>query len=256
MDGDTHALQTANTRLDGLTKYYPSYYAGSAIKQRFYRFLADHRIPADEIYTGPKTLVPQLRPASEFVELLGKERMRVITLLDVGKLNGTDRTWPKVLSNEFVDGVVGLINASLEQLGLGNSKHAGLLPADLAADVIANRRVRIYGFDESAPSSATAMRQLYGAIKKEFDWLRTMATVNAFTIPGDMPLDVSAVPPVLFDTRQSTGAYQTINCTLAALLLSRSPPRISYCADFRVDVGDGLLDLPSSGRKRLEGHAA
>ena len=91
---------------------------------------------------------------SEFVELLGKERMRVITLLDVGKLNGTDRTWPKVLSNEFVDGVVGLINASLEQLGLGNSKHAGLLPADLAADVIANRRVRIYGFDESAPSSA------------------------------------------------------------------------------------------------------
>lgn len=190
LNGDTHAPQTAQSRLDGLTKYYPSYHAGSAIQRRFYRFLANHRIPADEIYTGPKAIaVPQLRPTSEFVELLGKEGMRVMTLLDVGKLNGTDRTWPKQLSDEFVSGVVQLVNESLEQLGVGNTKQPGLLPADLAADVITNRRLRIYGFDEAAPSSATAMRQLYGAIKKQYTWLRTMATVNTFTIPGSMPLD-------------------------------------------------------------------
>ena len=190
LDGDTHAPQTPQTRLDGLTKYYPSYHAGSAIQKRFYRFLADHRIPADEIYTGPTTgSVPQPRPASEFVELLGKEGMRVMTLLDVGKLNGTDRTWPKVLPSDFVQRVLQLVNGSLEQLGLGNTKQPGSLPADLTADIIANQRLRIYGFDESAPSSATAMRQLYGAIKKEYPWLRTMATINTFAIPGDMPLD-------------------------------------------------------------------
>jgi hypothetical protein len=33
------------------------------------------------------------------------------------------------------------------------------------------------------------MRQLYGAIKKNFSWLRTMATVNTFQISADMPLD-------------------------------------------------------------------
>ena len=143
LDGDETAPQT---RLDGLAKYYPNYHAGSAIQERVYEFLAEHRIPADEIYTGPHTVASGavgMRPASAYIELLGNEGMRVMTLMDVSIFNNSDRTWPHVLSQDFIDGIVSTVNRSLEQLGLGSSKQPGLLPAALAASIIADRRLRI-----------------------------------------------------------------------------------------------------------------
>eukprot|EP01047_Picozoa_sp_COSAG01_P084869 COSAG01_NODE_18400_length_1078_cov_1.302349_2_plen_88_part_00 len=52
LDGDAHVPHTAvQTRLGGLTKYYPNYYAGSVIQERFYRFLFFNDTATTEIYT-------------------------------------------------------------------------------------------------------------------------------------------------------------------------------------------------------------
>ena len=55
------------------------------------------------------------------------------------------------------------------------------------------------------------MRQLYGAIKQNFSWLRTMATVNTFQIAADMPLDtwvMVGLYPIVTLQHSSTTSYQ------------------------------------------------
>ena len=182
--GDSH------TGTAGLTRYYPSYRSGSAIQKTFYRFLAEHRIPADEIYASG------MRPVSEMVELLQYEGMRTMTLMDAGDISKATN-----LSESFVDSVVQTIETSLVALlgknasistggnPVNRNKLPPLLPPGLVADIITRRRIRVYGFDEAAPSRATAMRELYGAIEQHWPWLRTMAVVNTFAIPPTMPLD-------------------------------------------------------------------
>ena len=51
--------------------------------------------------------------------------------------------------------------------------------------------VYAYGFDEAPEGCLPSMYKLFGAVKKEFPKLRTMATFSGFShVPTDLPVDV------------------------------------------------------------------
>ena len=167
--GDSH------DGVGGLANYYENYYNGSLIQRRFYDFLAEHRLPADEIYVGSP------RPVSE-VRQLAEEGVPVITLLDAtcACIGGASCICQKnsSLSDVYIDEVISILSRAIAQL---NSSSA--LP-----DAASGQTLRVYGFDEASPERATAMRQLFGAIERRWPWVRKMATV-AWDVPGDMPLE-------------------------------------------------------------------
>ena len=51
--------------------------------------------------------------------------------------------------------------------------------------------VHVYGFDEAPEGCIPSMYKLFGAVKKEFPKLRTVATFSGFShVPTDLPIDV------------------------------------------------------------------
>ena len=50
LTGKSQTGGDAHTGMGGLANYYDHYWSGEPIQRKFYRFLADHRTPADEMY--------------------------------------------------------------------------------------------------------------------------------------------------------------------------------------------------------------
>jgi hypothetical protein len=173
----------AHTGKGGLASYYPGQYSsGTALQSTFYRFLAERRVPADEIYTGTP------RPVNEMLEL-AREGVKEMTLLDANCacINGScPCVRNATLSEEYIGAILAILDAAISEYN------------ETAPHLIQQRLLRVYAFDEAAPAEGTAMRQLYGRIEERWPWLRKMVTVG-WTIPPTMPLDtwVLAVTPCL-----------------------------------------------------------
>ena len=190
--GVTGSMQTsfcfwgdAHDGSGGLANYYPQkhYRSGSAIQQIFYDFLADHGVPADEVYTGTP------RPESEMVAL-AREGVRAITLLDAScactqGTHSCDCQRNETLSDTYITVVLNILADAIAQLN-----HTNNGSSQGAQQLL--QRLRVYGFDEAAPNQAHAMGQLFGAIHQRWPWLRTMATVGWSPNPS-LPLDTWVV---------------------------------------------------------------
>lgn len=156
------SLSTAFTFNTGLQKWFATWSSGSALMNSTFKMLADHRIPADDLY------IHSPRPLAEY-EALGAAGVKWMNLMDVS--GGTRaHSFPAAYVTKVLDTLRPTVTAL---------RSKGLL-----------KQAYVYGFDEMPAQFNASVYQLFGAIKKEFPDLRTVATLDWPTMPADLPLDV------------------------------------------------------------------
>lgn len=159
----------------GISKRVARFYGGELtpeMKEKYFRFLGQHRIPVDHIY--------RRRPFDiDDVRLALKHGMQRFCIANVLKIPGMGRLHRRkdgtsYVTQDQVDTAIGY----LEPL-IGKYREAGLLEYGY-----------IYGFDEVRQSSEPAIRTLYGAIKKRWPDIPTVAVAVGWHPPPDIPIDV------------------------------------------------------------------
>eukprot|EP00051_Salpingoeca_urceolata_P008965 m.110276 g.110276 ORF g.110276 m.110276 type:complete len:586 (-) comp16033_c0_seq3:126-1883(-) len=159
--------------------YFEPYYNTSWNKTQWYDAMTTNRMPPDAIYTSAP------RPMDDY-EYLAGHGARWMALMDVCNLH-------------MDDGDVATPNPGVGEGGsCANYSDAYVekLIATLKPAVEALRakgwidRAYVYGFDENPVSCEPQVRKLFGATKKAFPDLRTMAVLNWHPMPVDLPVDV------------------------------------------------------------------
>jgi hypothetical protein len=142
-----------------MSAWYPKGTPPSAQWSDWFPFLAKHRIPADDIYTHtPPT-------TSEFVARVASGAKHM-AIMDAG------------MKPPVPPGYVEQTLATLAPV-IGN-----MSALDLAD------RLYVYGFDEMKQEFNATVYEIYGAIKRRFPTLQTVAVLNWESFPTDLPLDV------------------------------------------------------------------
>ena len=214
---DTSAFNTAftfgSTLQWRLYNWYPNL-TYPEIWEQWYPFLAKHRIPGDDLYQGNSPgyqgYAPNIpsrgvdfKPIAEY-QVMAKAGAKWMNLKFLG--NGADvwnqTTHPGEAFNASVQAKAIAGYLSDLELALGNLSAVGL-----------EEKAYLYGFDEAIEYKWGAKESIYtlfGAIKRRFPQLRTMATLNwpavspgtndpqpgtntptaAGGIPDDFPLNV------------------------------------------------------------------
>ena len=173
----------------------------TAPMMKWLRLLQRHRTPADSIYypnanyftSGPSTWCGSTHCRRSSAQIrqtlaLGLQRININDLAS-GRENYTDEA--------YLAAVVGAVNASIVQLVEALDGD----PSSPAAVDAALERAYVYSFDELPMADIQAIYKIYGAVKKVWPKLRTMATLpdgrkfgrkDWIRLPEDLPVDVRA----------------------------------------------------------------
>eukprot|EP00054_Salpingoeca_dolichothecata_P036329 m.7225 g.7225 ORF g.7225 m.7225 type:complete len:565 (+) comp6588_c0_seq2:117-1811(+) len=164
--------------------HFAPYYNDTSVTKPFnltqwYEVMVAHRMPPDSIYLSTP------RPMADLEYLGDTVKVNWMAILDVSSLpltpGGPPRTRHHGLggscanySQEYVNRMISTLKPTVEQLQQKN-----LL-----------QYAYVYGFDENPPSCEPQVRKLFGAVKKNFPSLRTVAVLNWSPMPTDLPVDV------------------------------------------------------------------
>ena len=124
----------------------------------FYQLLIDQRVGGDDLYTKQPT---ELSLAKQ----LSQAGIQWLSLYDVYGAAGIIETVKGTcvnFTNELVNKVMNILSPVIEDY-----EKAGILD-----------NMFVYGFDEVDSECEQSLRNVYGAIKKRWSQLRTMATLN------------------------------------------------------------------------------
>ena len=151
---DAHAFRTAFNFNSNMSSWYPQGTEPATWWSDWFSFLAKHRLSGDSLYLDAP------RPVEEYQHLAasGAPRMNV--------RGDWAATWDPAAIEQLRPTVT-----ALKELGLGD-------------------RLYSYGFDEWPQLQNASVYSVFGALKKEWPWLKTMATLNWDDMPADLPLDV------------------------------------------------------------------
>ncbi len=137
------------------------------MKFRYFDFLCRHRVPPDNLYiTSP-------RPLEDYL-FMAAHGAPCFNLMEISNADGKGRR--PDYSDEYVEAMLRELEPTVREL-----RRRGLI-----------KYAYVYGFDERPRSFLPAMYKLYGAVKRRFPDLRTVAVVN-WEPPADLPLDVWCV---------------------------------------------------------------
>ena len=162
-------------------------YRYSPMPIQFDDFMCDHATPAESLASGWASA----RPIADVQKLLGARcGQPIFNAVFVGGFHGGN---PAAVTEAFVEKLVAKIAPRMEQL-----EAAGLLG-----------RAYVYGFDESSEGYKQAVVAVFGAIKKKWPAVRTMAVLNWLPSP-ELPVDIWVVQYQLLDTPPFVAAMQTM----------------------------------------------
>lgn len=191
---DSGALSTIATFAQSdMSRFFP--WTNTTRKEAYSR-LCSARFAPDDLYHAA------LRDPAE-LELLATGDTcdggaKHLNLLDVTNLPGGGRK--DNFSSAYVASVLVAIEAGLASV-----------PEQL------HHTLYVYGFDEFKPEAREGVYQIYGAVKRRWPWLTTVATLNWPTMPADLPVDVWV------------DEYPHYNASKAAAWLSHPPAGGSGC---------------------------
>lgn len=153
------AFNTAFRFGSDMSKWYPNNTDPSIMWDDWFPFLAHHRVPADDIYLHAP------RPTAEYQEL-ARTGAKWMGMMDAG-------IWPPVPAG-YVDKVLSTLAPVIQ-----NMTDLGYL-----------KKMYVYGFDEMPQIHNISVYEIFGAIKKKFPDVTTMAVLDWQTFPSDLPLDI------------------------------------------------------------------
>eukprot|EP01046_Picozoa_sp_COSAG06_P011333 COSAG06_NODE_644_length_13470_cov_22.234313_3_plen_813_part_00 len=145
-------------------------------RDEWFRFLRRNRVPPD---FGGNALGGSYHSLAETRARRDQAGARWQNLLDVSVLGG-NCTCKSGHACNYTDEYVDELLMPLLRRIVPPIEKAGLLDS-----------VYAYGFDEAPEGCIPSMYKLFGALKKEFPKLRTVATFSGFShVPTDLPVDV------------------------------------------------------------------
>lgn len=148
--------------------YYGTNYWNDSGHQ-WYDLMMLHRTPPDSLYLSTPRSV-------EEYEYLASKGMSNFGLLDVTKVQNFSHDLHDChdVSDQEVQNIIDILRHVVTPL-----QEKGLLD-----------RAYVYGFDEFPTTCEPQIRKIYGAVKRTFPNLRTVATLNWSPMPVDLPVDV------------------------------------------------------------------
>jgi hypothetical protein len=171
----------------------PAEYKQTDGRQAYWEWMCDYRMPPNKLYVAPSFNF-HTAEGTQSLQLLTNSTVNGALSESCGRRGGA--RWISAGNIELLAGHR-LPNYTSAQIDKALNMMAPTI--DEATRLGVQDRIFVYGFDETPPENIEALRQLFGAVKRRWPKLRTVATLDwsefDVEVKLSLPLDVWVEEP-------------------------------------------------------------